>query len=365
MSIIEQPGVDHTDDDPQVPTDRRALFAKGAAVAAAAAVAGIALGKPASAANGGNFIIGQSNTGTATTGLTGGSTLQVTNGGSAGRNATVLGGDKRASVYATQGTSNRVGVLGEATGTSGGWGVLGFNNSSQGRGVVGVTVGGSGIAVYGEHADTSTSGTGVVGVSRLGTGVVANGTVNDIAAMGSGRVILSAAGAPGAPTGAGSLGTIARDAAGNLWYAVANNSWRKLTGTATAGAFHPITPTRVYDSRWTGEAGKILADQNRVVSVANGRNLNTGAVTVNNLVPAGATAVVGNLTLSNSNAGFGALALTPGDAATFTASTINWEGADVVLANGFTLKLDASRQIKVFCLGTGTNFIVDIVGYYL
>lgn len=362
MTLIDEHD-DHIEPDGE-DTGRRALFAKGAAAAAAAAVAGLAFGKQASAANGDNLIIGSAlNLGTATTQLGGGSTLRVNDGFSSGRNAPALGGNKLASIYGTQAGSNRVGVFGEATGSSSGWGVLGYNTSSSGSGVAGINIGEGGVGVYGEHYDTSTSGTGVYGRSRFGTGVVGAGTVADFHAGGSGRVRLAIAGVSTPPASAGTQGTIARDAAGNLWYAVATNSWRKVAGSDTSGAFHAITPTRVYDSRWAD--GKILANANKVVSVANGRDLNSGAVSVANLVPAGATAVVGNLTIAGTNAGAGALAVTPGDAATFTASTINWSGAGVLLANGFTCKLDASRQLKVFCLGTGTNFIIDIAGYYL
>jgi hypothetical protein len=368
MSIIEEQGEqDEQGERKAEPTSgRRALFSKGAAAAAAATVAGLALGKQASAANGDTFIIGATNTATNTTLLQGGSTLRVNNGGSSGRNAAVLGGNKLASIYATQSTSNRVGVFGEATGTSGGWGVLGYNSSSSGRGVVGITVGGSGVGVYGEHADTSTSGTGVLGISRFGDGVVGIGTAADVVAYGSGRVRLQGVGNTGSPTAPGSLGTIARDSGGNLWYAVANNAWRKVAGPGTAGAFHAVTPFRVYDSRWPSEAGRLAADQNRVVSVKDARNLSNGAVTTANAVPSGARAVVGNLTISGTLAGPGALGVTPGNASALGSSTINWNGPGVLLANGFTCALDSNRQLKIWALGTaGTNFIIDISGYYL
>lgn len=164
------------------------------------------------------------------------------------------------------------------------------------------------------------------------------------------------------------IGEVVADSAGHLWYCVSSGtpgSWRKLAGSTSAGSLHAVTPFRVYDSRWPGGDDKIAANANRIVSVADARDLNTGAVTTTNAVPAGARAVVANLTIAGTNAGAGALAVTPGNAATFSASTINWSGAGVLLANGFTCALDDSRQLKVFCLGTGTHFIVDISGYYL
>ena len=59
----------------------------------------------------------------------------------------------------------------------------------------------------------------------------------------------------------------------------------------------------------------------------------------------------------------------PGDAASFTTSTINWDGPGKSLANGGTVKLDANRQVKVFCSDpaavSSTEFIIDVTGYYL
>ena len=51
---------------------------------------------------------------------------------------------------------------------------------------------------------------------------------------------------------------------------------------------------------------------------------------------------------------------------TLSGSTINWSGAGLALANASLCRLDADRQLKVFCAGAGaaTHFIVDIVGYY-
>ena len=50
----------------------------------------------------------------------------------------------------------------------------------------------------------------------------------------------------------------------------------------------------------------------------------------------------------------------------FTASTINWPGG-FDCANGTIVKLDASRQLKVFCgdQAGSTHFIIDVTGYYL
>jgi hypothetical protein len=154
----------------------------------------------------------------------------------------------------------------------------------------------------------------------------------------------------------------------DLWTCVEDGApgvWRKLAGPATAGSLHPIEPTRVYDSRQSLPApGRLAAGQDRTVSVADGRNVVGGAVTVSDLVPAGATAITYNLTIAKTS-GIGFLAVAPGDATEAKASTINWSSEGFVIANAGLVKLDDDRRIKVFCGGAGTtDFIIDITGYY-
>jgi hypothetical protein len=136
-------------------------------------------------------------------------------------------------------------------------------------------------------------------------------------------------------------------------------------GAASATSFFPLNPGRVYDSRWPvfGNA-KILLGQNRVVSVKDRRRIlpDDGAVDLADFVPVGARAIAYNLTVTDTTGG-GYLSVTPGDAATFSASTINWAGSGQSLANGTVGTLDAARTIKVFAGGT-THFLIDIVGYY-
>ncbi len=102
---------------------------------------------------------------------------------------------------------------------------------------------------------------------------------------------------------------------------------------------------------------------NRVVPVKDGRDA-AGAVIAPDVVPDGAVAVAINVTVA-SPTGPNFLSVVPGDAAAFTTSTINWPGG-FDAANGATVKLDATRQLKVFCGDqTGsTHVIIDVTGYY-
>jgi len=161
-------------------------------------------------------------------------------------------------------------------------------------------------------------------------------------------------------------GEIDIDANGDVWVCVASGTpgtWRKVAGSTTAGAFHALTPVRVYDSRFTG--GPIASPQNRVVSVADGHDVTTGLVNLPNAVPAGATAIAGNLTITGTVAQ-GFLAVTPGTATGISASSINWRGTGLDIANGLIVPLDNNRQVRVFAGGGGsTDFILDVYGYYL
>ena len=362
MSQDVQPEFEATETE----SSRRSLLTKGAVAAAVATVAGLAMSKEtfAGAGNGVNMTQGAANTGaTITTSLAGGSTFKVSSGTSDGIGAT------KASIYGTTAVNGNVGVLGETSAAQSGNGVWGRNLSLTGNGVYGLNFGTNGVGVYGQHNDTTVSGSGVVGVSNFGPGLTGSGSNFDVYASGSGRVLLGQAGLLNPPTGASTVGTIARDAAGNLWYSPASGVYRKLAGTATSGSFHPISPVRVYDSRLplpTPAPGKLLTGTNRVVSVKDGRDINTGAVTSADAVPAGATALAYNITITNTEASGGFLSVVPGDIATFSTSVINWFGPNQDLANGLIGKLDANRQIKVFCGGAGnTHFIIDVSGYFL
>lgn len=308
-----------------VDESRRRLLGKGAAIAAVAAVAGVASSSSKIyAANGSTMFVGQTNTGTATTVLNGGSSFSVTNGISAGG----------ASIYGVQ-------------------------NSTA--------------ATYGVRGDASISGgVGVYGLasSTTGTGVRGDGPTYDFFAGSSGRVYVKPTGGI-SPTGGGAAGTIAADSTGALWYCYEPNKWQRLAPAVTtgpvAGTFKPINPVRVFDSRNTGfpAPGAFAANSARVILVKDGRNQTTGAVTTLDAVPSGATAVAFNVT-ATATTGRSFLSVAAGDAASTDVSTLNWSGAGESIANASIVKLDASRQIKIFA-GPGGSFeaIVDISGYFV
>lgn len=167
-------------------------------------------------------------------------------------------------------------------------------------------------------------------------------------------------------------GELVSDEDGDVWHCVVRGTpgtWRRISGATTAGAFVSITPARVYDSRLTSGTGggRIAADTDRLVGVADFQDIDGNLVETDG-VPFGATAVAYNLAIVNP-ADRGYLFLAPGDATAVTAASINWDLATTGAVNsGSVVKLDDARRVKVFCGGgalASTDFVLDVVGYYL
>lgn len=334
-----------------VSNSRRRLLGKAAATAAIAATATAVAGRSARADNGEPILIGQENTGTGTPTQLIGVAFETN---SALEGSTVNGALGRR-VPIPSGGSLPTGVWALTQGTTPSRAVWGQDQTEDG------------IGVYGQHSDVGLGpGTGVVAKSFNGIGIRAEGTDVDARFAGTSVVEFSDSTpiGPGSPGRAGMLG---RSTDGSLWYAVADNSWQRIAGPATAGGFVPIEPTRVYDSRVPLPLTGILATgQNRVISVADGRDLDSGAVTETAIVPVGARAVAYNLTVDGA-VGKGFLSVTPGTSTTFKSSAINWGPLTTVVANAGIVTVDADRQIRVFCGGVdaAAAFIVDITGYYV
>jgi hypothetical protein len=240
-----------------------------------------------------------------------------------------------------------------------------YNSDTAGTAVYGSARSG-GTGVYGEVSSPASDAYGVWGESlgNLGYGIVATG--------GQAQLYLF----PKATVGPFAnvnheTGEVAFDSASRaFWGCVTAGTpgvWRKLGGVDTSGSFHAIATARVYDSRLAapGPQAPLASGQNRVIGCKDKRDTITGAVLTANAIPAGATAVAFNLTVIATSAG-GFLSVEPGDAANFGGSTANWTAAGQVIANASVVKLDTTRQVKVFCGGGGSaDFIIDIVGYYL
>lgn len=130
--------------------------------------------------------------------------------------------------------------------------------------------------------------------------------------------------------------------------------------------FVPVTPTRVYDSRGRmapTPSGPLAGGQHRTVPVANGRN-SAGATTVANLVPANAVAVAYTVTAA-ATVGSGFLTVNPGGTTDVTSSVVNWTTNGQNVANTSSVGLGPNRTITVVAGGGRTQFLIDVVGYFL
>ena len=132
-------------------------------------------------------------------------------------------------------------------------------------------------------------------------------------------------------------------------------------------SFVPITPVRVFDSRFSS---RLVQGAPRTINVKDAINVNTGAVTTPNAIPVGAKAV--SYTVTATNTGIpGFVSVLPGTTTTVTASTINWTASGATIAAGGTVSLGigaAERQVTLVVGGAGsasTDVIVDITGYYM
>ncbi len=352
---------------------RNALRAAG--VLAAGAVAGgvglVAAATPAAAA-----------TGT----FNGGSPAVTANGGSGTDSIGVdarAGGINGIAVAALSSGINSVAVMGGSVG-AGGVGVRGdgdfsgvWGSSDTGVGVYGETM--AQVAIYGTSGGVASDSAGVYGRSMSGRGLHGHGSVGVFASGLDVGVSIEAsetslrfsndATSPLTSGGTYQARDIVVDSAGVIWFCVAGGTpgtWRMLSGPSTAGAFTPLTPGRVYDSRLGSFSpnGALGSGQNRTISVANSYDPFSGTLVTTNFVPAGATAVFANVTVVET-AGNGWLAVNPGGTMTVSASSINWSASGQILANGISLTLNTNRQITVVNGSPGsTQFIVDILGYY-
>lgn len=341
--------------------DRRAFLRRGTAVVASTAAAVVAAtgldAAPAAAANGGSIILGsQSNAASLATGIA------------------VSGSDRG---YGLGVTDNGLGawpyglkegaIFGAARNQAFEAGVAGYG-ATYAAGVYGQSE--SGVAVQGEGGAI-----GVQGRAPTGSGVGVYGSGEwGVRAQGRRAALLlepypTPGGGPLAPPlrtnshGAGEV-EVSRvgDSGSALWFCAADGApgtWRKLADPDTAGALHVLaSPVRIYDSR-PGNAplgvakGAIGSGQTRTIDAKQ-----DGAV------PAGATAVLVNLTIAETSAN-GWLALHRNGIPWPGTSTINWGAPNTVLANSALVALDDQARLATRCAaGATTHFLIDVVGYY-
>ncbi len=130
-----------------------------------------------------------------------------------------------------------------------------------------------------------------------------------------------------------------------------------VTGYFLAGsgqAYHPISSTRVLDTRTSHTTHLFHANVAQAFQVTNGTT-----------IPSTATAITANVTVTNqTKAGY--VALTPTNTNNPTTSTINFPLKDD-RANGLTVPLSVTGTVSAVykaAAGGTTNLILDVTGYY-
>ncbi|HEV2235852.1 MAG TPA: hypothetical protein VGR57_04240, partial [Ktedonobacterales bacterium] len=243
-----------------------------------------------------------------------------------------------------------------------------YATSVSGNGVTALSSDGTGLEAH------SNAGNGVLGIS-FGNGMA--GVVGSCPpgyggafAGGSAPLLLNLNTGPGAPVGPNRLaGEVYLDSDAVMWLCTASGSpgtWVRLTGVRSGvpgGALNFLpAPIRIYDTR-SGSPAPLPASKGAL----SGNTAHTIQVTGTDVggihVPAGATGVFGNLTVTNTT-GPGDLILWPHGATQPTTSNINYSGGQTV-ANSVNVGLSAGGAMDLFVHVSGTNVIFDVAGYVL
>jgi hypothetical protein len=248
------------------------------------------------------------------------------------------------------GTSGALGVKGTSDGAQGVWGETDFGFGVYGHGA-------RGTGVYGDSPTTF----GVQGYSTSGTGARFFG--------GYAPLQLVPNTGTGVPSGVRPAGTFWVDSAGVLWYNQGsgfNTTWIRLTGPQSgvpggAVSYLPV-PIRIFDSR-NGSPAPLPNPKSPLVGEAAYTIQVTGTAVGGLSVPAGASGVFGNLTVTNTQ-GPGDLILYPDGAARPNASNINY-GPGQTVANAFNVGLSGAGAMDLFTHVSGTEAIIDIAGYVM
>jgi len=348
------------------PVQRRNMLKAVAGVAAGAAVGGLGFARPAAAADGSSLVAGDILVSNSPTSLL--ASTSYTQGASEGAILSIadVSIETAAKLFnaANGGSDEQYNAVKDDARRS----ALAVG-ASKDNADIGITVAGvDGIRAYGTSQGIQAFGRTYGGAFEGGSAGIAaqpSDPATGIGAKLGGDVPLKLVGSTTAVPSEAGAGHF-RFTGNTLYFGVGlgTGKWRRVASEASAGVFVAVDPFRAYDSRAVTN-GRLGKGENVVVDCSDALK-NDGTVDVADALPAGATAIVYNLTAVNTG-GRGYLQVAPGDATSTAASAINWSSAGLTIANGSTVKLDGSRQVKVFCggpAGAAADFIIDIVGYY-
>jgi hypothetical protein len=235
-----------------------------------------------------------------------------------------------------------------------------YGTSSTGFGLFGITNTGTAAAGAGLNGTAITTGTGVSGNSGSGIGVQGNSAtgLGGTFTGGQAPIALGLGPAAGPPTG----GTHVK---GEIYLDVNAVLWTCVIGGGPGTWFKPgvnllPAPIRIFDSRPGFGAplplakGILLGGSTTMIQV-------TGTDVGGIHVPAGATGVIGNLTVTGTTGG-GDLILYPTGTTPPNTSNINYVGGQTV-ANFANVGLSTAGQMNLFVHVSATNAIFDVAGF--
>jgi hypothetical protein len=132
------------------------------------------------------------------------------------------------------------------------------------------------------------------------------------------------------------------------------------SGSSTAGAYVPLTPTRIADTR-VGSGYPYEGDTlGPALSLPDTLNVQ---VTGEDGIPAGATGAIVNVTVVNTTTS-SYLTAYPEGAPQPTASNLNWTAGETV-ANRVLVSLSSTGMITIYNYNGNTDVVVDVNGYFI
>ena len=130
--------------------------------------------------------------------------------------------------------------------------------------------------------------------------------------------------------------------------------------TGSGDGFTPLAPSRICDTRPTALSGA-ASDQCTGQTLGPGGSLNV-QVSGQGGIPAGAAAVVANVTVTDTTAA-SYLTVWPEGGTRPLASNLNWSAGETI-PNRLVIPLSSSGQISIYNQSGSTDVIVDVNGYY-
>ena len=205
------------------------------------------------------------------------------------------------------------------------------------------------VAVTGNFTVTRQTSGGFASVTPVATNTPSTSTINFPRGDNRANNVTVALG-PG-----GKLGAVYKAGAGQTTDFVFDVTGYFLAND-TGATYTPAAPVRLLDSRAA----------NGLNGAFKARTPRTWQITGRGGIPAGATAITGNLTITGQT-GPGFVTVGPAATATPTTSTLNFPLGDT-RANGLTVKLAANGSLSAVYMaatGTTTHVILDVTGYYM